>query len=232
MARRRPAGWLRLATLAALAAPLAVFVGAFGTLFGWWPIEIGYDLLTWRIGWVLAWVGMAAALAAVVLALRDARRLGWMAAVALLAAGPTLGLFLHHQSRIAAASAVDVSTDVSDPPGLSRRQLDQRAAEGAMPVNAPAAVEACPGLSAAPTQVAVETADQALRDAGFTVAATGVFRAEGTKDGFWFGRGHDVVVRIRPGRTDVRVIAHDPRPDGGEACRLAKAVVQGLSAGQ
>lgn len=231
MAGRRPAGWIRLATLVALAAPVTVFVGAFGTLFGWWDIAVGYDLLTLTVGWALAWVGGAAALVAVVLALQDVRRLGWMAVVALLAAGPTLGLFLHHKARIAAPSAADVSTDVSDPPGLSRRQLDQRAQEGAMPVGAPAPAGSCPGLEAAPTQVAVETADQALRDAGFTVGATGVFRAEGTRDGFWFGRGHDVVVRIRPGRTDVRVIAHDPRPDGGEACRLAKAVVQGLSAG-
>jgi hypothetical protein len=38
------------------------------------------------------------------------------------------------------------------------------------------------------------------------------------------------VVRIRPGRTDIRVAARDPRPDGGAACRLMEKIVTALEA--
>ena len=35
-------------------------------------------------------------------------------------------------------------------------------------------------------------------------------------------------VRIRPGRTDIRVAARDSRPDGGATCRLMNRIVTAL----
>jgi hypothetical protein len=60
----------------------------------------------------------------------------------------------------------------------------------------------------------------------------GTIRVEGERRGFWFGLGHDAVVRIRPGRTDVRVTARTARAQGDEACRRAAAVARGLAADQ
>ena len=76
--------------------------------------------------------------------------------------------------------------------------------------------------------VAPGVAGYALKEAGFEVAGIGVGRADGSHDSFWFGFTHDAVVRIRPGRTDVRVTARDDRDDGGEACRLATKIVEVL----
>ena len=66
--------------------------------------------------------------------------------------------------------------------------------------------------------------------AGFDVLGSGVGRADGVRTGFWFGFQYDAVVRIRPGRTDVRVTAREDRPDGGEACRLAQAILAEIQA--
>ena len=56
----------------------------------------------------------------------------------------------------------------------------------------------------------------------------GVGRADGTRQGFWFGFTYDATIRIRPGRTDVRVAAREGRPDGEEACRLTKLIISKL----
>ena len=70
-----------------------------------------------------------------------------------------------------------------------------------------------------------QQAASALADAGFVVTRATTFEVEGVHQGAWFGFVTDAVVRIRPGRTDVRVAARDARPDGGAACRLAARIV-------
>ncbi|HEX8471556.1 MAG TPA: DUF1499 domain-containing protein, partial [Brevundimonas sp.] len=64
-----------------------------------------------------------------------------------------------------------------------------------------------------------------LQSAGFDVRGLGVGRADGGWTSFWFDRTYDGVVRIRPGRTDVRVTARDLSHDRGQACRLARKIV-------
>ncbi|MEG0819028.1 MAG: hypothetical protein RSG56_06245 [Brevundimonas sp.] len=63
---------------------------------------------------------------------------------------------------------------------------------------------------------------------GFTVRGAAPFRADGAKEGFWFGLTHDAAIRIRPGRTDVRVAQREGVRVGDEACRLARAITAGL----
>ena len=66
---------------------------------------------------------------------------------------------------------------------------------------------------------------------GFPVVRATTFEVEGVHEGAWFGFAHDAVVRIRPGRTDIRVAARDrTRPDGGAACRLAGKLADALEA--
>jgi len=77
-------------------------------------------------------------------------------------------------------------------------------------------------------QIAPTAAIYALEQAGFTLRGAGVGRADGSRKGFWFGVDHDAVIRIRPGRTDIRVAARDHRPHGGEACRMATAISETL----
>jgi len=207
-----------------LVAPLLVLVAALGTRAGGLSPEIGYDLLTMKIGWWLAIAGAVTALAAVVLALRDVRRLGLMALVAVVAAGATVGGFVWHNGRLAGAPSEDISTDLAEIPGFGDLD-DERGNQGP---RVTAGVEACPGALPVMKQIAPESAIWALEKAGFTIRGAGVARADGTHEGFWFGFDHDAVIRIRPGRTDIRVAARDGRSHGGDACRMASRISAAL----
>lgn len=207
-----------------LAAPLLVLVAALMTRAGALSLETGYDLLTMRVGWWLALAGAAAALGAVVLALRDIRRLGLMALAAVVAAGGTLGGFVWHNNRLAGAPSEDISTDLAEIPGFGDLG-DERGNQGP---RVTAGSDVCPGALPVMKQIAPESAIWALEKAGFTLRGAGVARADGSREGFWFGFDHDAVIRIRPGRTDIRVAARDGRSHGGDACRLATLISEAL----
>lgn len=225
---RRKTGEGRVLAFAAasVAAPVLVLAAALGTRVGAWPVEVGYDLLTMQAGWFLALAGAAAALGALVLSLGDFRRLGPMALAAAVIAGLTLGGFLWQKARFAAGPVENVSTDLVEVPGFGDL-TEARRARGPGPAVGP---EACPGAQPVMRQMAPTAAIYALEQAGFTLRGAGVARADGSREGFWFGVTHDAVIRIRPGRTDIRVAARDHRPHGGDACRLAAAISETLRA--
>ncbi len=227
MSRRTP-GAGRVQALAALsvAAPVLVLVAALGTRLGAWPVGIGYDLLTLQVGWFLSFVGAAAALAGLVLAFGNFRKLGLLATAAGLIAGATLGGFIWQKGRLSAGPVENVSTDLTEVPGFGDLG-DERGGQGPGPV---VGAEACPGALPVMRQIAPTAAIYALEQAGFTLRGAGVARADGSREGFWFGFDHDAVIRIRAGRTDIRVAARDHRPHGGEACRMATAISETLRA--
>lgn len=214
---------LRWLTLAAFAAPLLVLVAVFGTRLGLWSAGFGLDVLTFKVGRVLAFGGLAAALVAVVIAFKDLRRRGLYAAVSLVVAGACVALFLIQGQRFAVEASNDVTTDAAEAPAFSRAVLAMRGGQG----EATSSI-ACPDLVAVPRQVAPETAAAALEAAGFTPRGAAAFRADGSKEGFWFGLTYDAAIRIRPGRTDVRVAQREGVAVGDEACRLARAITDGL----
>lgn len=216
---------LRWLTLAAFAAPLLVLVAVFGTRLGLWSAGFGLEVLTLKIGRILAFAGLAAALVAVIIALKDVRRRGVYAVVSLVVAGATVGLFLIQERRFAVPADNDVTTDAAEAPAFSRAVVAMR---GGQAGGHGGASVACPGLASVPRQVAPETAAAALSAAGFTVRGAAPFRADGAKEGFWFGLTHDAAIRIRPGRTDVRVAQREGVRVGDEACRLARAITAGL----
>lgn len=213
-AAARGSGAIKALTALALAAPLLVLIAAMSVRTGLLPVETGYDLLTLKVAWWLSFTGAAAGVGAMALGLRDLRRTGLIAVVALLAGLGTLGMFVWQKGRLASGVGENVSTDLVEVPGFGRVRSDG----GGGPAVGGAA---CPGAQPIMTQIAPETAAWALQEAGFALGGTGVARADGSRDGFWFGFTHDAVIRIRPGRTDIRVAARDSRPHGGEACRLA-----------
>ena len=133
----------------------------------------------------------------------------------------TAGAYDWQVSRLGSGPPDDISTDVAEIPGFG--PLDARRG-GTLPARA-GGPEACPGAVPVMTQVAPASAVWALQEAGFSLqGGVTVARAAGTQRGFWFGSVHDAVIRIRPGRTDIRVAARDGRPHGGEACRLASRI--------
>lgn len=227
MARRTPgAGRVQALALLAAAAPALIVIAALGTRVGAWPVEIGYDLLTLQVAWFLAFVGAAAAIGALVLSLASFRKLGVMAIAAVFVAGVTLGGFIWQKARLSAGPVENVSTDLVEVPGFGDLGAE-RSGQGPGPA---VGAEACPGALPVMRQIAPTAAIYALEQAGFTLRGAGVARADGSQEGFWFGVDHDAVIRIRPGRTDIRVAARDHRPHGGEACRLATAISETLRA--
>lgn len=216
-------GGSRLAAVVVLA-PVFLLVAALGTRTGLWTYAIGHDLLAMRVGIGLAGLGAIAALALLVLALRR-RASPWLTALALAVSVATVGGYAWQATRLMSGPPDDISTDLAEVPGFgaldARRRGPGPAARGG--------AEACPGALPAMTQVAPESAVWALQEAGFSLqGGVGVGRAAGAHTGFWFGTVHDAVIRIRPGRTDVRVAARDGRPHGGEACRLATRISESL----
>lgn len=206
------------------AAPLLVLIAAIGVRAGLWSLEMGWALLTLQVAWGLAWLGGAAALLALVLALKDLRRNGLFALLAVLIAGATLAGFVWQKGRLAAGPVEHVSTDLEEIPGFGALE-DRRGGPGPGRAVGP---QACPGAQPVMRQVAPQVAGWALDQAGFQVQGFGVQRADGTRTGYWFGVTHDAVIRIRPGRTDIRVAARDDLPHGGEACRLATRISEAL----
>jgi hypothetical protein len=226
MARRGNGGGARPWSLAALAlaAPLLVFVAALGARTGQWSYAFGHDLLAMRVGPGLAGLGALAALALLIMALRRRATL-WLALAAVAVSAATIGVYAGQARGAASAPPNDISTDRAEIPGFG--ELDARRGR-AGPLRT-AGVEACPGAAPAMTQVAPESAVWALQESGFSLQGrASVGRTAGSRRGFWFGTVHDAVIRIRPGRTDVRVAARDGRRDGGEACRLASRISAAL----
>lgn len=212
-------GTVQVLTALAVASPLLVLLSIVGVRGGLLPIETGYDLLTLKVAWWLSIVGAVAGVLAVIVALKNFRLLGLVAVAALVVGLGTLGAFIWQTRQLAAGPVENVSTDLTEVPGFGRLRPDRIG--GLQPA---VGVEACPGALPVMTQVSPETAAWALQEAGFNLGQAGVARADGSRQTVWFGFRYDAVIRIRPGRTDIRVAARDGRPHGGEACRLATRV--------
>lgn len=228
MARRGQKGgagaWLLV--LVAIAAPLVVLGAAFAVRFGAIDYALGHDQIVLRIVPALAAAGLLAGLILLVQALRRRASLV-LAVIALLIPAATLCGWVWQTQRTASGPG-DVSTDLAEIPGFG----DLRSASAGGPASAVVGIEDCPGAQPAMTQVAPETAVWALQESGFSLQrGPSVSRAAGTHRGFWFGTVHDAVIRIRPGRTDIRVASRDGRPHGGEACRLVTTISEALRSG-
>ena len=206
---------VRVAMGLAVLAPLMTFIALLLTRNGIVSLDFGLDLLAIQVAQIVSWAALAFAILSLVLSLPQFGRLGLVSiAIVLICAAVTAAFFV--QSRtIAVAGPMDVSTDLTEPPAVP-------GASGA-PV-------ACAGVQAVLAQVAPDRATDALQAAGFSVTESQLFRSRGVRDGFWFGLGHEAVVRIRPDRTDVRVVARYDRADGGATCKVTARLVAALQA--
>lgn len=203
-----------------LAGPLLALLAMGGFRLGWWSYGVAWNGLSLLVALPLTVIGAVAALYAIQLAIKQPKFAAVAATGAVLVSVLTLFAFARVLIGAQGASA-DVSTDFADPPGFPAELI----ALGA-PAGAPAAGSCA--VQAYPSQSAPGTAGYALQQADFTVASIGVGRAVGTHTGVWFGTTWDAAIRIRPGRTDIRVAAREPEQDRGEACRLATRIAQSL----
>jgi len=212
-ARSRAVGALAIACLG----PVVAVVSAFGARLGWWSSDFAIEVLTRQVAFVLAVIAPVVILACLVWTRRHLRT---SAKYLALAAGVSLA-FLAGQLILGRSldtpAALDVTTDPGQPPALGLQD---------------GTPQTCDGLTPVASQLAPETVTSALQSAGFTPTRTSLFQVEATREGFWFARRYDAVVRIRPGRTDFRLATEGDRPDGGAVCRLALDVGRALQAGR
>lgn len=205
-----------LSVALAAAAPVITFAAVLMVRNGLVSLAFGLDVLTLQVAQVVAFVALGFAVVSFVMSLSAFRRLGVISLAVLIVAASVVGAFRWQAPRLAASAPLDIGTDPGEPPAIA---------------GAPGPSQACEGVGAVMTQAAPEQATDALQAAGFEITESQLFRARGVRQGFWFGMRHEAVIRIRPGRTDVRVVARYDRSDGGETCRIARDVVAGLQAG-
>lgn len=214
-ARGRALGALAVA----LTAPVLVVLAVALTRTGVVPVEVGLGVLTLTVARLVAYAALAVAIVAVLLGLKNFRAGGKYAVIALVVAGATVAGFVVQGQSLAEPSPLDVTTNVGDPPPLLARMTPQ------------GVPQTCEGVVFLPTQIEPDRVTSAMQANAFTVASARLFQVEASRQAFWFGRRYDAVVRIRPGRTDLRVTAQGDRPDGGATCRLAQALMADLQAG-
>ena len=222
----------------ALLLPLTVFVAIAGLKSGLLPIETAYDLLTIAVGFYLAGLGTFGAILALIGVVR-AFRSSWLiglAAILIAAVSVTLlvreisagmAYALNNKADPTFNASAGVSTDMTDQIGFSSRILAEREADGTGPVVPAVGANSCE-IAALPTQTAPGVAGYALQEAGFEIRDIGINRANGVHTSFWFDRTYDAAIRIRPGRTDVRVAPRDGARDHGTSCRLAQKILTAL----
>lgn len=205
-----------------LIGPLVAGAAMAGLRLGWWPYDVAWNILTLMVALPLTLIGAVGALYTGVLGIRLPKIAGVAAVAAAVVSVATLALFIKVLLVDASSAGPDFSTDPSDPPGFPAELI----ALGA-PAGAPSGEGIC-AVQAYPSQAAPGVAGYALQQAGFEIASLGVGRAVGSKTGSWFGTTWDAAIRIRPGRTDIRVAARQPDQDHGEACRLAGRIAEAL----
>jgi len=220
-----------------LLSPLTMFFAIAGLKVGVLPIETAYDGAL-GVAFYLAGFGVLGAVLALIGALRSFRSSSMIALAAVLISaasttlilremGEALGYALNNKADPTFDARAGVSTNALDQIGFSLRILNERKADGADPLVPGVGPNGCE-IASLPTQTAPGVAGYALREAGFEIRDLGVNRASGVYVTFWFDRTYDAAIRIRPGRTDVRVAPRDGSRDHGTSCRLAKEILTGL----
>ena len=251
-ARRTTPGWVKLAAVVGLVAPLLILFAATATDIGWIDFDYGVGVVTLTWAWWAAWLGLVLGVAALVLSLRHIARAWPWCAVALLAPGIALGGLLWARGQAAALPPIhDVATDWSEPLTFTEGHLRLRgdanpvAPDPVIPAEvagrnpawaawagrlvAEVNAETCPGARSIPRLVPTEEVIAALEAEGVRVMGQAPWRVEGVQESPWFGRSRDIVVRMEPEATDIRSVERVGLIDLGQNCDLLTALVERLS---
>jgi uncharacterized protein (DUF1499 family) len=231
------ARWLPLA-LAGLGAFL-LFLAGTGTRLGLWSFGTGFTVLRWA-----AYIGVAAALLALIFLLVLRPRGGVLAILATALVIGTVTFALPWQQRRAARNVPpihDITTDLGNPPEfVAILPLRADAPNSAIYEGEEIAAQQRaaypdiqPLLLEMPSGAVFSRALDAARGMGWEVvsADSGLGRIEATATTRWFGFKDDVIVRITPDgsrtRVDVRSVSRVGRSDvGANAARIRKYVAR------
>jgi fatty-acyl-CoA synthase len=246
-----PVFWIAAAL--GVSSPLVVLAAAMGSDIGWIGFEPAVGFLTLTLGWWLAVLGTVGGVVVLVLSVRRLRRTWpWLVFSLLIPASMLCG-FVWVKARADALPPIhETATDWTQPLGFSHLLRTARG-ETAWPVSGDPVVsgavvdirpawavwagrpvseinaETCPGARTVPRLVPPEEVVAALEAEGVRVLGVSLWRVEGTQTSAFYGRARDVVVRMEPGSTDLRVVERVGLIDLGDTCGLAARVVARLS---
>lgn len=243
----------KVAAAVGLAGPLVVLFAAVAGGVGWVSFEAAVQVLTLQWGWWLSIAGTALGAVALVISLKSVRRAWpWLVAGFVLPAA-TLAGFLWTKARADALPPVHETATNWDRPLSFSDAIFRARGPDAWPVEADPRLpggmgdvrpawagysgrrvaeinaEACPEARTVPRLVPVHRVVQALEAEGVRVVGQSPWRVEGTQESAWFGRARDVVVRIEPEATDVRVSERIGLIDLGDTCDLAVGLVRRMA---
>ncbi|MBN8552447.1 MAG: DUF1499 domain-containing protein [Caulobacterales bacterium] len=246
-----PVFWIAAAI--GVSSPLIVLIAAMGSDIGWIGFESAVGFLTLTLGWWLSILGTVGGLAILGLSAGRWRRTWPWLIFSLLIPAVTLGGFVWVKARADALPPIhETATDWTQPLGFSHLLRTARG-DQSWPVTAHPVVsgavgdvrpawavwagrpvseinaETCPGARTVPRLVPPEEVIAALEAEGVRVLGQSPWRIEGTQTSAFYGRARDVVVRMEPGATDLRVVERVGLIDLGDTCGLAARVVVRLS---
>ena len=246
-----PLRWI--SALMGASAPLVVLFAAMGSDIGWISFDTALGFLIQPLAWWLSILGTVLGLVLAALSVRNLRQAWpWLLAGLILPAATFTGILTVQQRADSLPPIHETATDWSRPLGFSHLIRTARGDE-AWPVTGDPMVsgsigdvrpawavwagrpvseinsEVCPQARTVPRLVEPEAVIAALEAEGVVVIGESPWRVEGTQRSNFFGRARDVVVRIEPGATDIRVAERIGLTDLGDTCGLAARVVARLS---
>ncbi|HWE45477.1 MAG TPA: DUF1499 domain-containing protein [Caulobacteraceae bacterium] len=230
-----------------IVAPILVGVGMLGAHGGFIPYDTAFGLIATKLAAGVAVLATIVAAAALFASFSNFARQGATAIAALVISLVTLAGEARYFLTVHASVPVhDVSTNWEDPVGFSDHLMylregaenpvedDPRVPASAGPpwggmrvadVNA----KTCPGAKAILHGFDPDKVESVLRANGFQIAGSQVFLVEGVRTGTWFGVTDDIAVRIRPERTDIRIVRRNGLSDNGENCAMIVRILQALN---
>jgi uncharacterized protein (DUF1499 family) len=237
--KKNPSGAIFGLGTALLAGFSAVLAG-FGSRWGWWHFNTGFDILRWA-----AYGGLLAAIVcslALTLSLRHGRYVG----LAMSGAGLIIGLVIAGipwtwmQTAKRVPPIHDITTDTINPPEfvavLPFRMNAPNPAEYGGPNIAAQQLKAYPDVSPLlmdiPTAAAFEKALDIARRMGWKLvdANKNEGRLEATDSTFWFGFQDDIIIRITQdetgSRVDVRSVSRVGESDVGTNAKRIRSFLK------
>jgi fatty-acyl-CoA synthase len=243
-------GFAHFAFFVALLAGLYLLGVMLATRMGYVSQDFGFKTLTLNVGPRVAVAALAISGLSLLISLFLAPvRCGLWALCAVLLSGGLMGGFFLYQKALHMFPPIhDVATDWDRPPDFSDKLMAERGPEAAPVEELPRVPRnesfewggktvgdinqlSCPAAKTVLNKAITENqVAQILRDAHYSLQPIAQGRVEGTYRDNFYGFLSDVVVRVEPGRVDIRSVNRYDMPDLGGNCRRVTAIVQKLRA--
>lgn len=249
--KKKGLAFAHFAFLVALVTPLFLLGVMMATNLGYLGYDLGFKVLTLGFAPKLAVGAMAVAGLSLLISLFMApRRCGlWAFSAVVITAGVLGGFWWYQQALRAHPPIGDVATDWDRPVTFSSKLIEARGVDARPIEDLPrvprndsmewggktvAEINAmtCPGARPVTKREGV-TADRIvamLKADDFVVTGRSDWRVEATYQDPFYGFKSDVVIRLDPGRIDIRSVGRYPMPDLGENCRRVTDLVRKIEA--